>query len=1085
MDGGFFPSAGAGNSWYHEQVAQQSENVPADQASVEEQPDGLQLSASDEPETSPEQARGVRRVDVGSMRQTLQSDLQSGRFISGRDSVDFPGASFAYPAGVPQSSLRAEGFGSMRYTAPSENASVPKTKHSWLSRASSKLKSGLRSIGGGGPKNTSGPSNEQEIVWANLNHEDAELIEWYQDQMSHAGHGQARSYTSALRRLSRELAANGQLPFARRLHDPALDAEAKALGDRELAALNSLRKLKGVPKTKMEHSEDAELIEWYQDQISHAGHGQATRYTSALRRLSRELAANGQLPFARRLHDPALDAEAKALGDGELAALNSLRKLKGVPKTNLNHEDAELIEWYQDQMSHAGHPQARQYASLLRGLSRALAEKGQPPFAGRLDDPALDAEARTVHCNTITGLNSLRKLMGVATRKLKGVATRRLNPDPIYSQDEDLIQRFQRACTQGLEFRDLTAYNYSNRLRMLSRWCFANNRGAIADRLNDSSLFDDADAVPQGRNFKPALRALQRVQDQLLVQQQSVDLPPRFASQRRSEVVSPIDLPSSPEEQQVDLSRQGPSGLSLGPEDWLGDEHILADFTLLRHELERDNPILRGQTRFVDPLIAHQLRVGADDVRESALQHVLYDRYGNDTAEFLFLPVIDASKTSRGTHWSLLLVDRRDRQRPVAYHYDSFGGRNDNDAAMLADRLNASQYPASIGQQQNGYDCGVFVVDGTRELVRRLAEEWEPNLWNLNNVAADRKRLQRRLSTAPGNARANDPAYQAGPSTRSDDSTEFWREVDQAGQPATDSWNTANFWQGLPFGHSPAQTVDQPGSFNSTAFWQGVDRAGQPATDSWNTANFWQGVQAPFELNALRRSPSAQSVNQPSPPPWEQNAAESIFGATAHMPPPPSSHWQAGSSQQLPATPATPSAGAWAWLGQQMQDPASPSSHWQAGSSQQLPATPATPSAGAWAWLGQQMQEPASPSSVRPRSSNIYGGLDSFVDLDPPTPHDLRDDACSAPAPSLYRPRPIVPAAQSGEGPVDLGYLIRGGWEHRDRFLPPYLVRALEGQGIMPQAGQPTYFELRGVPYKGELVESEGRQRVRAYPNPR
>lgn len=89
------------------------------------------------------------------------------------------------------------------------------------------------------------------------------------------------------------------------------------------------------------------------------------------------------------------------------------------------------------------------------------------------------------------------------------------------------------------------------------------------------------------------------------------------------------------------------------------------------------------------------------------------------------------------------------------------------------------------------------------------------------------------------------------------------------------------------------------------------------------------------------------------------------------------------------------------------------------------------------------------------------------------------------PSQSLYRPRPIVPAVQSGEGPVDLGYLIRGGWEHRDRFLPPYLVRALEGQGIMPQAGQPTYFEIRGVPYKGELVESEGRQRVRAYPNPR
>ncbi len=281
------------------------------------------------------------------------------------------------------------------------------------------------------------------------------------------------------------------------------------------------------------------------------------------------------------------------------------------------------------------------------------------------------------------------------------------------------------------------------------------------------------------------------------------------------------------------------------------------------------------------------------------------------------------------------------------------------------------------------------------------------------------------------------------------------------------------------------------------------------------------------------------------------------------------SHGQAGSSQQLPATPATPSAGAWDWLGEQIHGPASPepAPHWaaQAHPPLELPATPATPSQGAWAWLGQQMQDPASPSSVRPRSSNIYGGLDSFVDLDRATPHDLRDDARSAPAPefaaassfagppgaapelrdigaivgpgwrhgsqaasgvlidvlgninllpnqfgpsqfaingerysatfgprgrrdvrlihhlrvsqpdepgpsqSLHRPRPIVPAAQSGEGPVDLGYLIRGGWEHRERFLPPYLVRVLEGQGILPQAGQPTYFEIRGVPYRGRI----------------
>ncbi|MFK4532013.1 hypothetical protein ABIA00_000196 [Bradyrhizobium ottawaense] len=687
MDGGFFPNAGAWNSWYHDQVAQQSENVPADQASVEEQPDGLQLSASDEPETSPEQARGVRRVDVGSMRQTLQSDLQSGRFISGRHSVDFPGASIDHPTGVTQSSLRDGGFASMRYTAPNENASV-KGRHSWLSRAGSKLKSGLRSIGGGGRKKTSGPSNEQEIVWSHDN-----------------------------------------------------------------------------------------------------------------------------------------------------------------PSADLNREDAELIKWYKNQLIPEGVPAERVkgYLSALRRLSRTLAAKGQLPFSGRLDDPALDAEARAFHGSMVlAALNGLRKLKGFA-----------IGEAPLYKKDEDLIERFQKAFAEGGAFSRGTLVKYSQGLRSFSRWCFANKRGAIADRLNDPSLFDDADALPQGGNLRWALRTLHRVQDQMLVQQQSVDAPPRFSSQRRSDAISPIDLSSSPEEpQQVDISRQGPSGLSLGREEWLGDEHILADFTHLQHELERDNPILAGRTRFVDPLIAHQLREGAHNDMRGALQRVLYDRYGNDTAEFLFLPVNDASGTNRGTHWSLLLVDRRDRQRPVAYHYDSLGGHNDNVAAMLATRLNASQYAASIGQQRNGYDCGVFVVDGTRELVRRLAEEWQSNLWNLDNVVADRGELQRRLSNAPGNARANDPAYQAGPSTRSVDSTEFWREVDQAGQPAADSWNTANFWQG---GQAPAY--------------------GAPS-------DIYAGLESFVDLHPLTSSPSAQSVNQPSPPPWEHTEA-SIFGATAHMPPPP------------------------------------------------------------------------------------------------------------------------------------------------------------------------------------------------------
>ncbi|MDI3567401.1 Ulp1 family isopeptidase [Bradyrhizobium sp. Arg816] len=188
------------------------------------------------------------------------------------------------------------------------------------------------------------------------------------------------------------------------------------------------------------------------------------------------------------------------------------------------------------------------------------------------------------------------------------------------------------------------------------------------------------------------------------------------------------------------------SGPVLDPTQWLGDEHIQRDYELLAQELQQNNPDLAARTRFVDPLIAQMLRSPSKEVAERALGWVRHD-----TAGFLFLPVSDASDTDRhrrGSHWSLLLVDRRDRGRPVAYHYDSTQGYNDRPAAELAGRLDANLQQAPIRQQQNGYDCGVFVVDGTRELVRRLAAR-PPDL-NLNNLVISRQALRDRLGANVG-----------------------------------------------------------------------------------------------------------------------------------------------------------------------------------------------------------------------------------------------------------------------------------------------------------------------------------------------
>ncbi|WP_375779223.1 Ulp1 family isopeptidase [Bradyrhizobium sp. ma5] len=190
-------------------------------------------------------------------------------------------------------------------------------------------------------------------------------------------------------------------------------------------------------------------------------------------------------------------------------------------------------------------------------------------------------------------------------------------------------------------------------------------------------------------------------------------------------------------------------GLVLEDTEWLGDEHIDRDYRLQEQDLQRYHPNLAARTRFVNPLIVlNYLRSNHDGVVLTEFQRIVYDGNGNDTADFLFLPVINADPEDPnrlGNHWSLLFVDRRDRGRPVAYHYDSFGGLNNRDAEHLAGRLDLRLEPAVMARQRNSYDCGVFVVDGTRALVRQLEQGREPDLLNLSNLVANRQALQNRL----------------------------------------------------------------------------------------------------------------------------------------------------------------------------------------------------------------------------------------------------------------------------------------------------------------------------------------------------
>ncbi|WP_311043881.1 zeta toxin family protein [Rhizobium lentis] len=183
---------------------------------------------------------------------------------------------------------------------------------------------------------------------------------------------------------------------------------------------------------------------------------------------------------------------------------------------------------------------------------------------------------------------------------------------------------------------------------------------------------------------------------------------------------------------------------------WLEDEHIAADFALLGETLQRASPDIAAQTRLVEPAVAHLLRMARKPAEAAAVFHDIID---GGTASFVFLPVNNAGTGSGGTHWSLLFVDLRGRP-PVAYHYDSSGTLNSAIAQGLAARLGARLDRVRMAQQDNSYDCGVFVVDATRALAARLAEGERPGSQplHLDTLVTDRQALLDRL-TAPSNAR--------------------------------------------------------------------------------------------------------------------------------------------------------------------------------------------------------------------------------------------------------------------------------------------------------------------------------------------
>ncbi|MDH2406032.1 hypothetical protein QCM77_39990, partial [Bradyrhizobium sp. SSUT18] len=90
------------------------------------------------------------------------------------------------------------------------------------------------------------------------------------------------------------------------------------------------------------------------------------------------------------------------------------------------------------------------------------------------------------------------------------------------------------------------------------------------------------------------------------------------------------------------------------------------------------------------------------------------------------------------------------------------------------------------------------------------------------------------------------------------------------------------------------------------------------------------------------------------------------------------------------------------------------------------------------------------PSTAQNRTSEIYRGLDSLVDL-PSTPQEMRDDAQSALVPSsgVRSPFFIGPSGAPQEL-EDIGHLVGNDWQHGSQPVPGFLVDVLDNRMLLP-----------------------------------
>ncbi|KAK7503419.1 hypothetical protein BaRGS_00005340 [Batillaria attramentaria] len=182
----------------------------------------------------------------------------------------------------------------------------------------------------------------------------------------------------------------------------------------------------------------------------------------------------------------------------------------------------------------------------------------------------------------------------------------------------------------------------------------------------------------------------------------------------------------------------------LGGPCWINDNLIAFCFEYFEREQFNHSA---DRLALLSPSIAQFIKLAAAEDLTVALEPL-----NLPTKEYVFVPINDNASTNKagGSHWSLMVFVR---SKEEFRYYDS-GSSNENKAVArnLMDRLQPYLQASKRGSkfivmdcphQNNGYDCGMYVICVAEHLCREFCECYNVQLMDvITETSVQQKRQQ-------------------------------------------------------------------------------------------------------------------------------------------------------------------------------------------------------------------------------------------------------------------------------------------------------------------------------------------------------